>query len=399
LNLFTPPETNTKLQVITLNYCKRCILPDTRPGIWFDEEGICSGCRGQDYKDHGINWEERRSWLDEIVAEAKAKNADYDCVVPVSGGKDSWYQIIKCQEMGLKCLAITWRTPGRTEIGQLNVDNMISKLGVDHIDFTIDPDIERRFMKLAFERVGDPGLPMHMAIFVIPQRLALQLQIPLVVWGENPQLEFGGTEKERMATDLDGDWMGEHGCMKGTNADDWITDELSARDLSAYRLPRPEDFRNSRITPKSIWLGAFLKWNSFENTEIAQKYGFEFEKGGERVGAWDFADIDCDFVSLHHLPKWQKFGMTRAFDNLSVQIRYGLLTRDEAIENMRSRGLDVPYQDVRQFCEFADVPESWFWETLEKYRNHDIWRKDGNVWKLQNFLIDDWDWSEPDPDK
>lgn len=378
-----------------MNYCKRCILPDTRPGIWLDEDGVCSGCCGQDYKDNRINWAEREGWLAEIVADAKRQASSYDCIVPVSGGKDSWYQIISCQEMGLKCLAVTWRTPARTPLGQRNIDEMIRCLGIDHIDYTIDPDVERRFMKVAFERAGDPGLPMHMALFVIPQRLALQMRIPLVVWGENPQLEFGGTDKERLATMLDDEWMRKHGCMQGTNADDWVGPELSAADLAAYRLPGPDAFAETEFRAKSIWLGAFRKWNSFENAKVAKRHGFDFEDGGTRVGTWDFADIDCDFISLHHLPKWQKFGMTRAFDNLSVQIRYGMLKREEAIQRLRRIGLQVPYGDIRKFCAFAGQPESWFWDILNRFRNHDIWRHEDGIWRIPDFLIADWDWTDP----
>ena len=142
-----------------------------------------------------------------------------------------------------------------------------------------------------------------------------------------------------------------------------------------------------------IFLGAFFKWNSFENAKVAAARGFAFAESDRKTGTWDFADIDCDFISLHHLPKWHKFGITRAFDNLSVQIRYVMTSRDAAIEYLRKTGFQIPVDDVRQFCEFQGLPESWFWQTLEKFRNHDIWIRDGDVWKIPGFLIDDWDWA------
>ena len=370
-----------------MNYCSRCILPDTPPGIWIDDEGICSGCRGQEYKDSKIDWVARGQALEQIAAEAKARANSYDCIVPVSGGKDSWYQVIKCQELGLKPLAVTWRTPARTELGRRNLDGMVRRLGVDHIDYTIDPDVERRFMKLAFVRAGDPGLPMHMALFTIPTRLAVQLRIPLVVWGENPQLEFGGSDKERLATDLDAEWLSKHGCMQGTKAEDWVGEELSAGDLVAYELPSHNDY-----VPKSIFLGAFLKWNSFEIARLSQQHGFRYESGKARTGSWDFADVDCDFISLHHFPKWHKFGMTRTFDNLSVQIRYGMLTRDQAIAKLREIGLQVPHEDIEGFCRFVGEPETWFWDTIETLRDHDIWFQENGAWKIHGFLIEDWEW-------
>jgi N-acetyl sugar amidotransferase len=370
-----------------MKYCKRCILPDTRPGITIDDSGVCSGCHSHEFKEGKIDWSGRRNLLDEIVTEVKSRSDGYDCIVPVSGGKDSWYQLQTAKELGLTPLAVTWRTPARTAIGQRNIDEMIRRLGVDHIDYTVNPDVERLFMARAFEKKGDPGLPMHMAIFVIPIRLATQMRIPLILQGENPQLEFGGSDKERLATEITDEWLAKHGCMQGTIGEDWASPGLDRKDLQPYILPKGSAFR-----PRIIFLGAFIKWNSFKNAEVARNLGFTFEDGGARTGTWDFADIDCDFVSLHHYPKWHKFGMSRAFDNLSVQIRYGLFTREQAISRLRDVGMQTPRDDIRKFCDFVGKPERWFWDTCETFRNHVIWAKDGNHWKVRDFLISDFRW-------
>jgi N-acetyl sugar amidotransferase len=376
-----------------LKYCVRCILPDTRPGIFLDYEGVCSGCRGHDDKESRIDWPARAKAFDTVVAEAKARSAGYDCIVPVSGGKDSWYQVITCQKHGLKVLGVTWRTPGRTEIGQRNVERMIERLGIDHIDFTINPDVERRFMTAAYEQKGATAIPMHMALFAIPTRLAVQMRIPLVVWGENPQLEFGGAEADRLATELDLDWIAKHGVTNQTSREDWIGAEgLSDEDLAAYRLPPADAFE--AFAPKSIFLGSFFKWNSFDNAKTSGAHGFESGAGHLKTGLWSFADIDCDFIALHHFLKWYKFGILRSFDNLSVQIRYGLTSRDEAIEALRSSGFQVPSEDIAQFCAFVGKPEAWFWDIAEGFRDTTIWARDGDGWKIPGFLIDDWDWTK-----
>ena len=373
-----------------MRYCKNCILPDTRPGVTIGDDGICSACHGHQDKENKIDWAARAEAFDELVSDAKKRSSGYDCIVPVSGGKDSWYQVIKAQEFGLNVLAITWKTPARTAIGQDNLDNMVSSLGVDHLDYTINPDVERRFMKAAYEEVGATGLPMHMALFAIPIRLAVQMRIPLIIWGENAQLEYGGSELERLATRLDSDWLAKHGCLQSTRAADWIGKEgLTAAELSAYQFPENPDFE-----VRSVFLGAFFKWNSFENTQIAESRGFRYGNEDLKTGTWDFADIDCNFISLHHVTKWQKFGITRAFDNLSVQIRYGQITRAEAIAKIRELGLQIPKSDVQKFCEFQGLPESWFWEVAEKFRNKDIWKKVGNQWQIPGFLIENWDWSQ-----
>lgn len=371
-----------------MRYCSRCILPDTRPGITLDAAGVCTACHGHDDKETQIDWDARARAFEQLVDETKARAASYDCIVPVSGGKDSWYQIIRAKEYGLSVLAVTWRTPARTEIGQRNLDAMVAKLGVDHIDYTIDPDVERRFMKAAFEERGITGLPMHMALFAIPIRLAVQLRIPLILWGENPQLEYGGNQLERLSDRLDVEWLSKHGCLESTDADYWIGKEgLTESDMLAYRLPAVTDFE-----PRSVFLGAFFKWNSFDNTRIAQEHGFEYESEDLKTGTWHFADIDCHFISLHHFLKWYKFGMTRAFDNLSVQIRYGMLTRDEAIAQVREQGQQAPEEDIRRFCAFQSKPESWFWETAERFRSPEIWEMSGNKWTIPGFLVDGWEW-------
>ena len=376
-----------------MRYCRICILPDTRPGLTINDDGICSACLGHHEKEHVIDWRERAAAFEGLVRDAKARSTGYDCIVPVSGGKDSWYQVIRAQEYGLNVLAVTWRTPARTEIGQRNLDAMIANLKVDHIDYTISPDVERRFMKAAFERLGATGLPMHMALFAIPIRLAFQTRIPLILWGENAQLEYGGTAAERMATHLDADWLAKHGCMQSTNADDWIGAEaLTAADLAAYRLPEAGEFR-----VESVFLGSFFKWDSFENTRIAEAHGFRYAAEDLKTGTWEFADIDCRFVSLHHFLKWHKFGMTRSFDNLSVQIRAGQISRADAIAVLKERGWDPPLEDIDAFCAFQGKPVRWFWDICERFRNPAVWTFDDNVWKIRDFLIEDWPWQTNQP--
>ncbi len=373
---------------MSFKYCQRCVLPDTRPGIVIDDEGICTGCRGHEDKESKIDWEARAKAFDAVVADAKERATGYDCIVPVSGGKDSWYQIIKAQEYGLKVLGVTWRTPARTEIGQRNLDRMIDKLGIDHIDFSISPDVERRFMKAAYEQVGVTGLPMHMALFAIPIRLAVQMRVPLILWGENPQLEYGGNDVERLSDRLDADWLAVHGCLQSTDAESWVgTEGLTEGDLAAYRFPKDPDF-----DVRSVFLGAFFKWNSFENTKIAAARGFGYSDTDIKTGSWSFADIDCHFISLHHFIKWYKFGITRDFDTLSVQIRYGITTREAALAQIKERGLRIPEDDIRRFCAFQGESPDWFWEVAERFRNKDIWKQDGNDWTIPGFVIEDWRW-------
>ena len=149
-----------------MKYCRKCILPDTRPGIFLNKDGICSGCIGHIKKDTLIDWNERKNEFKKIVSDAKKKSTGYYCIVPVSGGKDSWYQIIVAKELGLKVLAITWKTPARTDIGKRNLKNMLNSLKVDHIDYSFSLETEKKFLVAAYEKTGVLGLPMLSLIHI-----------------------------------------------------------------------------------------------------------------------------------------------------------------------------------------------------------------------------------------
>src|SRR4051794_38626373 len=172
-----------------MRYCANCILPDTRPGLVLADDGVCSACRSHGQAAAPIDWEARRERFAALVDEVRARDCPYDCIIPVSGGKDSSWQVVTALEWGLRPLAVTWRTPGRTELGERNLRNLID-LGVDHIDFTVSPDVERRFVLRTLERIGTPAVPMHLAIFNIPTTVAVRYDVPLVVWGENSALEY-----------------------------------------------------------------------------------------------------------------------------------------------------------------------------------------------------------------
>ena len=167
-----------------LRYCKLCVLPNTRPNLEFDADGVCQACRTHAQKPY-VDWTAREKDFRKLAKGVKRRTSGYDCVVPVSGGKDSTWQIVKCLEYGLRPLAVTWKTPARTAVGQRNLDNLVV-LGVDHIDWQVNPRVEARFMLKTLERFGSTAIPMHLAIFSMPLRIAVDFGIPLIVWGKIP---------------------------------------------------------------------------------------------------------------------------------------------------------------------------------------------------------------------
>lgn len=373
-----------------MRYCTSCVLPDTRPNLRFDDAGVCEACRTHTRK-VDIDWGSRQADFAELVATTKVKAENYDCVIPVSGGKDSTWQVLKCLEYGLKPLAVTWKTPARTAIGQRNLDNLVS-LGVDHIDWQISPKVEACFMVKTFERFGSTAIPMHLAIFSIPLRIATQFEIPLIVWGENSAVEYGSADSAHRGHKLDRAWLKTYGVTHGTTAADWVDDDLSAKDLAGYFGPDPDTLESRGV--RAVFLGHYFAWDPEATYRVALANGFQARAGGARTGLYDYADIDDDFISIHHWMKWYKFGFTRLFDNLSLEIRNGRITRDAAIETIRKAGDQTPIDDIKRFCAFAGMSTERFFAMAEKFRNQDIWQRTASGWRMPDFIVPDWSWNE-----
>ena len=365
-----------------MNYCKNCVLPDTRPNLYLDEKGVCNACN-ESLNKKKINWKERRSLLIDIISKAKKKSKGYDCLIPVSGGKDSTWQLINILNLGLNPLAVTWKTPARTEIGQKNLDNLIN-LGVDHIDYQINPKIEAKFMLETFKKHGSTAIPMHLAIFNIPLKIALKFSIPLIIWGENSAQEYGGDEKSINNFILNKNWFKKYGVTNGTTAKNWISKDITQKKLTPYLNSDWKLFDQNNIM--SIFLGHFLKWDTENSYNVAKKNGFKSRSRGPKIGYYNFSDIDCDFISIHHWMKWYKFGFTRLMDNLSVEIRNNRITRGKALNIIKKSNNKPPQSDIGKFCKFVKIDKKKFFEIAEKHRNKNIWNKKNGVWRLNKYI-------------
>jgi hypothetical protein len=287
-------------------------------------------------------------------------------------------------------LAVTWRTPARTEVGAANLANLVG-LGVDHVEWQVNPVVEARFMVEALRRSGDPGIPMHLALFSIPMLVAVRFGIPLVVWGENSAFEYGSADDEQTGFRMDDAWLRTYGVSHGTTAADWVGGGLSASDLTPYRGPTEAELDAAGVL--AVFLGYYFEWDPETTLQVAEAHGFRRRAEGPKTGLYDYADIDDDFISIHHHLKWLKFGFTRLFDNLALEIRNGRLTRDEAIEVVRSRGDETPHADIERFCRFASIDREEFDRIAEAWRNPAVWTQRDGAWVIEQFLIDDWGWT------
>ena len=371
-----------------MKYCIKCVLPETRPNLKINRDGICNAC--ETFKKRvTIDWQEKETEFNDLTKSIKSKGHSYDCVIPVSGGKDSTWQVVKALEYGLRPLCVTWKTPARNSIGDYNLQNLIN-IGVDHIDFSINPKVEKTFTRLAFEKIGIPLLPMHMAIHALPLKVALSYDIPLIIWGENPAIEYGAT-KRLQKSKINSNWRRHFGVSGGTLAEDWVGEELSLAELTPYRVPAYNE-KSSKI--KSIFLGNYFKWDPKVVFSLAAEHGLKkLEK--PKTGLYDFADIDDKFlVTVHHWLKWHKFGFTRTWDNLSLEIRNKRITRLEAIKTIKKFGEEKCDTEIEEFCNYINISKADFFVICDSLRAEHIWKKnkDGKF-QIDEFLIKDWVWT------
>ncbi len=368
-----------------LKYCKICILPNTRPNLIFDKTGICDGCKKIQKK---INWNLRLKEFKELIKKIKKKKRNYDCVIPVSGGKDSTWQVMTAKKYGLKPLCVTWRSPARNSLGQDNLNNLIN-LGVDHIDFSLNPNTEKKFVLKTFMEFGNPLIPMHLALHAIPTIIAIEKKIPLILWGENSAYEYGGEKKYKGAL-MNNKWRKKFGVNEGKGINYWVSKKLNEKDLINYKIPSFLELKKNKIN--EVFLGYFFKWSPKKIFEIAKKKGFKSAKK-PKTGIYNFADIDDSFlITIHHYMKWYKFGFTREWDNLSIEIREKNISRWKAIKMVEKIGSKVPKKEIDLFCKFLGITKASFYRIVEKHRNKNIWYKLNNKWIIRNFITKNWKW-------
>jgi N-acetyl sugar amidotransferase len=266
---------------------------------------------------------------------------NYDCVVPVSGGKDSTYQTLRVLECGMRPLCVTATTDYLTDIGRYNLEN-IKKLGVDSIEVAVNPVVRRKINRLTLTQVGDISWPEHLTIFTVPVRIAVQLQIPLIVWGENPQNEYGGPAAAAEDNVLNRRWLEEFGGLLGLRVSDLIGQEgIVERDLTQYTYPTDEELRRVGVT--GIFLGYYMPWDGLMNALIAQAYGFRTYDRCVEGSMVNYENLDNAQMGIHDYFKFLKYGFGRSTDLACMAVRRGRLTREDAIALNRMHDGKFPW--------------------------------------------------------
>ncbi len=364
-----------------IRYCKKCVFPETKPDLHFNEEGICSACVAAEQKNKGIDWAQRELDFKKIVDHYKlpAGKTGYDCLIPVSGGKDSTYQAYFMKEVcGLNPLCVCFETTAVTEVGQKNLDN-ISKMGIDVIHFKKNYDVYRKMVIEGFKRVGDEMWPNHIGIFTIPVMFAVKFNIPLIIWGENPQQEYGGPSLDSVKNRvLNRRWLEEFGGLLGNRIQDMIGVEgMTEKELTPYFYPSDEDI--DRVGVTGIFLGHYFFWDARKQLEIVKQHGFSVKEDGLVEGTYtNYENIDEKMHGLHDYLKFVKYGFGRATDHACIDIRNNRLTREEGVKLVKQYDGKYPHYGVGEFIKYSGMSKEEIDAVIDSFTNSILFAQDDN---------------------
>ena len=303
-----------------LKYCSKCIMPETVEGQEFNEEGLCRTCVSQSQKDN-IDWAARREAFEQICQDAKAKAGNnYDCIVPISGGKDSLWQLhVVVKEYGMKPLAVTFSHNWFSKTGWYNLMNGLEKMDIDHVMFTPARSVVNRCAKRSLETIGDACWHCHAGVAAFTIKMAVAYKIPLLIWGEST------AEHGRATYDKPDKFDREYFLRVSSKLTpmQFSCEYLSLRDLYPFELPSAEECE--AIGLNGIHLGDYFKWDTEKQVAfIKQEYGW---KGRNVCGAYkDYKSVECSMASMHDFLCYLKRGYGRASIQASEDIRTGKIT-------------------------------------------------------------------------
>lgn len=362
-------------------------MPNTKPDLTFDNDGICDACRSAQKKyNKQIDWNKRKKDFEKLIKKYRGKkDEDYDCIIPVSGGKDSTYQTYVIRKLyGLNPLCVCFEPTLPTPLGRKNLQNL-NNLGVDLIHVKRNPLVYKELVRKGFYRLGDNEWPNHVGIFTTPVQIAVKFRIPLIIWGECPQDEYGGPQHSKEAMLLDRRWLEEFGGLLGNRVEDMVDDDIKMKDLKPYIYPNDAELKNVGVT--GVYLGYFFHWNVSKQLELVKKLGFSVKEDGLMETSFtDFENLDCYSMSIHDYLKYVKYGFGRATDHACMLIRMGKITRDEGIELVKKYDGNIPWEALNHFLVYLEISKEVFFQIADRFTHKHIFKRDGKGRTLRDYV-------------
>jgi len=364
-------------------YCTKCTVSNQRPRISFDQNGICSACKFAELKREGIDWNERKNELLKLCDKYRSKDGNFDVIVPCSGGKDGSFVAHQLKyEFGMNPLTVTWAPLRPTEIGKLNLSNFINS-GFNHVLGTPDPLITRKLTKLSFEILGDPFQPFIYGQTNFPLRLAVDMNIPLIMYGENGEVEYGG---DMTNANVPTRQVSQHDSHYFSNfpPETWQNYGLNIKDLKPFMGPSQEALAKNPV--EIHFLSYYKYWDPQENYYYCrEKTGFLPNEERSEGTYSKYASLDDKFDGFHYYLGFIKFGIGRATSDSAHEIRDDKISREEGIQLVKKFDGEFPNKYLEEFLDYCQIDAKTFHAIIDSWRSDHIWNQDnfGN-WFLKN---------------
>jgi N-acetyl sugar amidotransferase len=417
------PATSEALQAkyglpVQVKFCKRCVISNQRPNsvleyahtaasrketIHFDEEGVCDACRFAEHKRREIDWEERERQLMALCDRFRKNDGSYDCLVPGSGGKDSFYaaHVLKCK-YGMHPLTVTWAPHIYTDWGWKNQQAWIHA-GFDNYLLTPNGRVHRLLTRLAVEKLFHPFQPFVIGQKAFPPKMALKFGLPLVFYGEN-EAEYGNPKEEATVAERGWSYFSAENeseiHLGGTSLRDLKSRYgLTTNDLEAYLPAGPDELAAFGL--QVHYLGYYLKWHPQSCYYYAVEHG-GFEASPERTpGTYSkYNSIDDRLDDFHYYTTYIKFGIGRATYDASQEIRSGDITRDEGVALVRRFDGEWPERFADEIFRYLSIgPDEFpvasrmfdrpimtrehFMQLADEFRSPHLWENNDTEWRLR----------------
>lgn len=369
-----------------IQFCKRCLYATAHPlGLTLDEDGVCSGCRIHEEKD-ALDWDARWERLRNIVEPYRdATGRNYDCIVPVSGGQDSYFIVwIVKERLGLNPLLVTYNKYFNTPLGIRNLANLRIRFNCDILYQNVNPVAVKNITRETLRQFGSIYWPILAGQTVFPVQTAVRFRVPLIVWGAHQGLEQVGMFSHEHEVEMTRRHRQDHDLM-GYEADDLLTvfNTLGERDVWQYRYPDDSDL--NAVGVRGIYLGNFVRWDpKAQHEQMIRDYGYRTSAFPRTFDTYDY--VDCfNYMDLHDQLKLYKHGYSKVTDHASREIRFGRLSRNDGLRLVR-RHEQAPLRYLELFCEWLGMHPRALQFVMNEHRNRRFWvEEERDAWSFAGW--------------
>lgn len=376
-------------------YCKICVNSSLRPRLTFDKNGVCDACNHNKIKNE-IDWKQREKELKKLLNKYRSKDGSYDVIVPSSGGKDSCYVAYELKYVyGMHPLCVTYAPAMFTDIGWRNLKNFCENF--DTLIYYPNRKIHSKLTRIAMEYFGDPFQPWHYGQQSYPLRVAINYKIPLVFYGENQDVEYGGDQSNANRGDETLKKREENQSLRVKKGVDTLIDigikkkildsKLKKKNkiFEDYRLPKETDIKKNNI--KMYFYSYFKKWILQDNYYYAQEK-CNFKPDPERsLGTYSkYTSLDDKLDELYYYMQFIKFGFGRCTSEACIDIRDGFLTREEGVNLVKLFDGEFPEKYADECCKYMGISRKKLDKIIDKFRSKKVWKKEHGKWLVRNTI-------------